>query len=77
MDVGFVGGPFDGETHVVDPAPETDGVIYWPPDAALDPGRTDVPGDEGAAEYIYRGDGTAAYVGGLVEPGEGDAGLST
>ena len=68
MEVLFEGEPFDGQTHLIDPEPEIHAVVYWPPDP--DPGadRIDIPGQEGFAEYIYQGEGKAAYVAGLVSP---------
>jgi hypothetical protein len=73
MDVMFEGGPFDGQTQVFDTEPEKHAVLYWPPKPeAPEPGaqadRTDIPGQEGFAEYIYQGRGRAAYVAGLVAP---------
>jgi hypothetical protein len=67
MDVTFEGGPVDGQTHTVDPEPAMHGVIYWPPDADRDIDRTDIPGHEGVVEYIYQGDGKAAYVAGILD----------
>jgi hypothetical protein len=68
MDVTFEGGPFHGQTHPVSSEPEMHAVIYWPPDP--DPGAdsTEIPGQEGFAEYIYQGEGRASYVAGLVPP---------
>lgn len=69
MDVKFVGGPFDGQVHAIEPEPERDAVVYWPPSAPTGEGSTEIPGMEGVTEYIYRGDGAAHYVGGLaLEP---------
>jgi hypothetical protein len=68
MDVRFEGGPFDGQTHPIDPEPEAEAVVYWPPDPDPNADSTDIPGQEGFAEYIYQGKGRAAYVGGLVTP---------
>jgi hypothetical protein len=70
MHVTFVGGPLDGQTHVVEPEPSTDAVINWPPGSDATPDRADIPGEEGTVEYIYRGDGSAECVGGLATPGD-------
>jgi hypothetical protein len=53
MHVTFVGGPLDGQTHVVEPEPSTDAVINWPPGSDATPDRADIPGEEGTVEYIY------------------------
>jgi hypothetical protein len=66
MEVLFEGGPFDGQTHPIDPEPEVHAVVYWPPDPDPSAGGSDIPGVEGFAEYIYQGDGRASYVAGLV-----------
>ena len=68
MDVTFEGGPFDGQTQVFDTEPEMHAVVYWPPQPDARTDRTDIPGEEGFAEYIYQGSGKAAYVAGLVAP---------
>jgi hypothetical protein len=39
MHVTFVGGPLDGQTHVVEPEPSTDAVINWPPGSDATPDR--------------------------------------
>jgi hypothetical protein len=67
VQVRFVGGPFDGQTGEISGTVEPDAVIYWPQGAS--PGEADdrVPGDDDVTEYIYKEDGTAHYVGGLVD----------
>jgi hypothetical protein len=67
MRVRFVGGPLDGQTKDVqdDLAPES--TIYWPPGADLTVQDERVPGVDGVVEYLYRGDGSAEYVGGLLD----------
>jgi hypothetical protein len=68
MDVTFEGGPFHGQTHTIDPEPAPQAVVYWPPDShPVDGG--DIPGQVGVTEYLYQGNGKAAYVGGLMDPG--------
>jgi hypothetical protein len=65
MRVRFVDGPLDGrEEEIPDDRLEEGQPIYWPspPDEAQDDPVT--PGLDGTAEYLYRGDGTAGYVGG-------------
>lgn len=69
MDVTFEGGPFHGQTHPIDPEPAVHAVVCWPPDADPVDDRTDIPGQEGITEYIYQGDGKAAYVAGLIGSG--------
>ncbi len=67
MRVRFVGGPLDGQTEEVqdDLAPEA--TIYWPPGADLTVQDDRVPGVDNVVEYLYRGDGSADYVGGLLD----------
>ncbi len=67
VQVRFVGGPFDEQTHEVEGDLGTNAVIYWPPDATPGEAEDDTPGDDDVTEYIYQGDGTALYVGGLVD----------
>ena len=67
MKVRFTGGPLDGrEEDVPDDRLEEGRPIYWPDRDALDERDPDTPGLEGAAEYLYEGDGSANYVGGQV-----------
>lgn len=66
MDIQFQGGPLDGQRHHVEREPATDRVLYWVADDARFLDEPDVPGIEGIVEYIYQGDGTAEYVGGVV-----------
>jgi hypothetical protein len=67
VQVRFVGGPFDGQTNEVPDPIDPDAVIYWPPGAMPGNADDDVPSDDRVTEYIYKEDGTAHYVGGLVE----------
>ena len=75
MDVTFEGGPFHGQTHTIEPEPTRNAVIYWLPDAGPAVDRPDIPGHDEVAEYIYEGDGKAAYVAGIVGP-EGGTGTA-
>jgi hypothetical protein len=68
MDVTFEGGPFDGQTHPISSEPEMHAVIYWPPEPDPAADSIEIPGQEGFAEYIYQGEGRAAYVAGIVSP---------
>ena len=65
MKVTFEGGPLDGRTEEI-PDVEEDMPVYWPSKDELEDEDLDTPGVEGAAEYLYRGDGRATYVGGQV-----------
>lgn len=65
MEIQFQGGPLDGQRHRVEQEPATDQALYWVADDAHLLDRPDVPGVEGVVEYIYRGAGTAEYVGGV------------
>ena len=73
MDIQFRGGPLDGQRHHVDREPETDQVVYWVADDARFLDESDVPGVQGVVEYIYRGSGSADYVGGLPGGQDGEA----
>ena len=73
MQVRFVGGPLDGRTEEVDKDLTPDSTIYWPPGADLTKMEDRVPGVDGVVEYLYRGDGSADYVGGLLEEPASDA----
>ncbi len=68
MDVRFNGGPLDGQTKDVGDEPEDGGMILWPPDATLTDDDA-VPGNDNVVEYLYRGNGTADYVSGLLDEG--------
>jgi hypothetical protein len=66
MQVRFEGGPLDGQVkEVADDLAKEGAAIYWPPDRP-DVAQPDVPGDVGIVEYLSRGDGTAAYVSGVL-----------
>ncbi|MGH2630827.1 MAG: hypothetical protein ACRDHI_09765 [Actinomycetota bacterium] len=67
VQVRFVGGPFDGQTNEISGTIETNAVIYWPQGASPGEADDEVPGDDDVTEYIYAGDGTAHYVGGLID----------
>jgi hypothetical protein len=67
MRVTFVDGPLEGrEEEIPDDRLEQGQTIYWPSKDELDEGDAEVPGDEGAVEYLYEGDGRARYVGGVI-----------
>jgi hypothetical protein len=67
MNVTFVDGPLDGRTEEVpDDQLEEGQPIYWPSKDALRDEDLETPGPEGAAEYLYEGNGRATYVGGQV-----------
>ena len=72
MLVRFKGGPLDGRTEEVEGELAPTAVIYWPPGADLTVMEDRVPGVDGVVEYLYRGDGTADYVGGLLEESAAD-----
>ena len=67
MQVRFVGGPLDGRTEEFDQDLAPNSAIYWPPGADLTRMEDRVPGVDGVVEYLYRGDGCAEYVGGLLD----------
>jgi hypothetical protein len=69
MQVRFVGGPLDGRLEGVDADLEANAAIFWPPDADLEKQEDRVPGVDDVVEYLYRGDGVAEYVGGLLDAG--------
>ena len=68
MQVRFVGGPLDGRVEEVEDGLEDSAAIFWPPGADLTKQDDRVPGVDDVVEYLYRGDGTAEYVGGLLGP---------
>lgn len=72
MDIQFQRGPLGGQRHREEHEPATDQVLYWVADDARLLDSPDVPGVEGVVEYIYRGTGTAEYVGGDVLAGSGE-----
>ena len=67
MQVRFVNGPLDGRVEEIDADLETSPTIYWPLGADLRAQDDRVPGVDDVVEYLYRGDGTAEYVGGLLD----------
>jgi hypothetical protein len=67
MRVRFIGGPLDGRSEDVEGELKAESVIYWPPGADRTVQEDRVPGVDGVVEYLYQGDGTAEYVGGLLE----------
>jgi hypothetical protein len=73
MQVRLVGGPLDGRVEEVDADLEDSAASFWPPSADLTKQDDRVPGVDDVVEYLYRGDGTAEYVGGLLDP-EGRSG---
>ena len=42
--------------------------IIWPPNADLAKHDDAIPGSDDVVEYLYRGNGAADYVGGLLDP---------
>ncbi len=67
MRVRFVGGPLDGQSKDVRDDLTAESTIYWPPGADLTAQEDRVPGVDNVVEYLYRGDGSAEYVGGLLD----------
>lgn len=68
MQVRFVGGPLHGQTkEVAAERLQQDQPIYWPPSATRDVHEDAIPGEDDVAEYLYRGNGSADYVGGLID----------
>lgn len=70
MNVRLIGGPFDGHEHEVASASLLErGVLYVSArgnDLKASRVRTShPPGEIGIVEYVYEGNGTASYVGGL------------
>jgi hypothetical protein len=66
MEVRFNGGPLDGQSKEIGDEPEEGHTIRWPPDADPTEQEDAVPGVDNVVEYLYRGDGSADYVGGLL-----------
>ena len=67
MRVTFVEGPLDGQQEeIADDRLEQGQPIYWPSKDELDDEDPRIPGEEGAVEYLYEGDGRARYVGGVI-----------
>ena len=69
MLVRFNGGPLDGQSHEIEDEPEEGATITWPPNADLTKADDSIPGSDDVVEYLYRGQGTADYVGGLLDEG--------
>jgi hypothetical protein len=67
MQVRFVGGPLDGRVEEVADDLEPRAAIFWPPGADRTITDDRVPGVDNVVEYLYRGDGTADYVGGMLD----------
>ena len=67
MLVRFNGGPLDGRSEEIGDEPEVGAVITWPPNADVDKHDDTIPGSDDVVEYLYRGQGTADYVGGLLD----------
>lgn len=70
MQVRFVGGPLDGRVEEIEGDLEASAAIFWPPGADLSKQEDRIPGVDGVVEYLYKGDGTAEYVGGLLDTEE-------
>jgi hypothetical protein len=67
MLVRFNGGPLDGQTQEIADEPDVGAVITWPPNADVEKHDDAIPGSDDVVEYLYRGQGTADYVGGLLD----------
>lgn len=68
MKVRFRDGPLDGMVEDVADTEVERGIIYWPPGAMNDKHDDDgAPGLDNIVEYVYRGDGSADYVSGLLD----------
>jgi hypothetical protein len=67
MQVRFVGGPLDGRVEEIEGDLGASAAIFWPPGADLSTQEDRIPGVDGVVEYLYKGDGTAEYVGGLLD----------
>ena len=70
MQVRFVGGPLDGRVEEIEGDLRASATIFWPPGADLNKQEDRIPGVDGVVEYLYKGDGTAEYVGGLLDTEE-------
>jgi hypothetical protein len=67
MRVTFVDGPLEGrEEEIPEDRLEQGQPIYWPSKERLEDTDAEVPGEEGAVEYLYEGEGRARYVGGVI-----------
>jgi hypothetical protein len=67
MEVRFNGGPLDGQSKEVGDEPGEGHTIFWPLNAATTEQEDAVPGADDVVEYLYRGHGSADYVGGLLD----------
>ena len=67
MLVRFNGGPLDGQSQEIGDEPDVGAVITWPPNADVEKHDDEIPGSDDVLEYLYRGQGAADYVGGLLE----------
>ena len=70
MKVRLNGGPLDGRTLEFPQEQVDRGVLYWPLGGERHPAVGDTPGVDDVVEYIYRGDGRADYVGGMLAEDE-------
>lgn len=66
--VRFNGGPLDGQSHEIADEPDVGAAITWPPNADIATHDDAIPGSDDVVEYLYRGQGSADYVGGLLDP---------
>ena len=48
--------------------PAVGATMIWPPNADLTKHDDAIPGSDDVVEYLYRGNGAADYVGGLLDP---------
>ena len=69
MLVRFNGGPLDGQSEEIGDEPDVGATITWPPNADLTKHEDVIPGADDVVEYLYRGQGAADYVGGLLDAG--------
>jgi hypothetical protein len=67
MEVRFNGGPLDGRSIEIGDEPGEGQTIRRPPNADPTEQEDAVPGAHDVVEYMYRGDGIADYVGGLLD----------
>lgn len=70
MNVRLIGGPFDGHEHEVESASLRERGVFYVSAQGNDLKASQVrtshpPGEIGIVEYVYEGNGTASYVGGL------------
>jgi hypothetical protein len=67
MEARFHGGPLDGQSNEIGEEPLVGATIYWPPRSGPPNDDDEVPGVDDVVEYLYRGEGEAEYVGGLLD----------